>query len=126
MSNVNQLVENYIAAWNERDACARSEIIARTWTEDGGYLDPHRSGDGHDQISAMMATVHNAFDPKYRFRLKSTIDSYGDRIRFQWEAGGTEDAPLHFVGTDYGIISSDGRFKFVTGFSDEAPAPARQ
>lgn len=124
MSNVTQAIDNYLAAWNERDAKRRKEIIARTWSEDGSYIDPHRGGTGYDQLSAMIQTVHDAFPPAYRFRLASRVDEYGDRVRFQWEAGGTQDAPLHFVGTDFAVVDSDGRFKSVTGFVDEAPAPA--
>jgi hypothetical protein len=122
MSKVTETIESYIAAWNERDAQRRREFIARTWVEDGNYVDPHRSGAGYEQLSAMMQTVHDAFPPAYRFRLASKIDEYGDRVRFQWEAGGTKDAPLHFVGTDFAVLSSDGRFKSVTGFVDEAPS----
>ena len=125
MNNPTELAERYVAAWNERDAARRKELIAKTWSEDGSYVDPHRSGAGHDQISAMMATVHEAFAPAYRFRLKSAVEAHNDRMRFQWEAGGTKDAPLHFVGTDFGVVGSDGRFKTVTGFTDEAPAPQK-
>lgn len=124
MSNVTQAIDNYIAAWNERDAGRRRELIAKTWAEGGSYVDPHRGGTGYDELSAMIQTVHDAFPPAYRFRLASRVDEYGDRVRFQWEAGGTKEAPLHFVGTDFAVVGSDGRFKSVTGFVDEAPAPA--
>jgi hypothetical protein len=125
MSNPKEVVERYIAAWNERDAAKRRALIAKTWTEDANYTDPHRSGNGHEGISAMIATVHERFNTAYQFRLKSDVDGYGDRVRFQWEAGGTKDAPLHFVGTDVGTISTDGRLKAVTGFVDEAPPPQK-
>ncbi len=121
MSNVTEVIDSYIAAWNERDARRRRELIARTWTEDGTYIDPSRGGAGYEQLNAMIQTVHNAFGPEYRFRLASRVDEYGDRVRFQWEAGGTKEAPLHFVGTDFAILGGDGRFKSVTGFVDEAP-----
>ena len=124
MSNVTQVVEKYIAAWNERDAARRRELLAKTWTENGSYVDPHRSGTGYDELSAMMKTVHDAFAPPYRFRLKSQVEEYGNRVRFQWEAGGTQDAPLHFVGTDFAILASDGRFQSVSGFVDESPQTA--
>lgn len=74
----------------------------------------------------MIATVQERFNDAYRFRLKDGLDAYGDRVRFQWEAGGTKDAPLHFVGTDFAVISADGRLKAVTGFVDEAPATPPQ
>ena len=66
--------------------------------------------------------LHERFNDAYQFRLKNGFEAYGNRVRFQWEAGGTKDAPLHFVGTDFGILASDGRLKSVTGFVDEAPA----
>ena len=124
MSNVTKVVESYIAAWNERDAVRRRELLAKTWIESGTYVDPHRSGTGYEELSAMMKSVHDAFTPAYRFRLKSQVEEYGDRVRFQWEAGGTNDAPLHFVGTDFAILASDGRFQSVSGFVDESPQTA--
>ena len=121
MSKVIEVIESYIAAWNERDSSRRSELLAKTWIEDGSYIDPHRGGTGYEQLGAMIQTVQDAFPPAYRFRLASRIDEYRDRVRFQWEAGGTKDAPLHFVGTDFAVLSRDGRFQSVTGFVDELP-----
>ena len=120
MANVNEVVDRYIAAWNERDDRKRRELISHTYTEDASYTDPHRRGDGQEGISAMIATVQAGF-PGYRFRLKSAVEAHNDRLRFQWEAGGTKDAPLHFVGTDFCVLGDDGRLKSITGFVDEAP-----
>ena len=61
MSNVNEMVERYIAAWNERDPRKRLELVARAYTEDANYTDPHRTGNGHVGISAMIAAVAGAF-----------------------------------------------------------------
>jgi hypothetical protein len=120
MSNAVELVDRYIAAWNERDSRKRRELIAKTYAEAANYTDPHRSGDGHSGIDTMIAVVQERFQG-YSFRLKSDVDSYGGRVRFQWEAGGTKDAPLHFVGTDFGVIGTDGRFESISGFVDEMP-----
>ena len=46
IGNVNELVVRYIAAWNERDAERRRDLIAKTWTADGTYIDAHRRGIG--------------------------------------------------------------------------------
>jgi hypothetical protein len=65
--------------------------------------------------------------PGYRLRLASAVDAHNDRVRFQWEAGGTAEAPLHSVGTDFGFIADDGRFKSIAGFLNEAPdLPAKR
>ena len=42
MTNVNETVVRYIAAWNERDPKRRRELVAETWAEDGSYVDAHR------------------------------------------------------------------------------------
>jgi len=90
MSNVNETVVRYLAVWNERDAKKRRDLVAKTWTEDGTYIDAARNGNGHD---AMIATAQSHF-PGYRLNLASGIEAHNDYVRFSWAAGGTADAPL--------------------------------
>ena len=121
MSSINQAVVNYIAAWNECDPANRKAIVAATWTEDGCYLDAHRHGIGHQAIDAMIGEAQRQF-PGYRIRLISGIEAHNDRMRFSWEAGGAQEAPLYLAGTDFAIVAPDGRLVSVTGFVDAAPA----
>ena len=119
--NVNQTVAGYIAAWNETDAGRRRDIIARTWAEDGSYLDSHRDGNGHAAINSMIAAAQAQF-PGYRVRLSSGIEAHHDRVRFSWSAGGTDQAPLFIAGTDFAVLAADGRLRSVTGFVDAMPS----
>lgn len=121
MSNVNEAVANYIAAWNETDGGRRRDIIARTWTDHGSYLDSHRDSVGHAAIDAMIAAVQEKF-PGYRFRLCSGIEAHHDRVRFSWAAGGTDAALMYFGGTDFAVLAEDGRMQAVTGFTDAMPS----
>jgi hypothetical protein len=121
MASINETVIGYIAAWNETDAERRRALIARTWAEDARYVDSHRDSTGHAAIDAMIATVQQRF-PGYRFRLSSGIEVHHDRARFSWIAGGTEEAPLFFGGTDFAVLASDGRLGAVTGFTDAVPS----
>jgi hypothetical protein len=126
VSNVNELVARYIAAWNERDAKHRHDLVARTWANSGSYVDSHRHGEGHDGIDEMIDKAQRTF-PAYQLRLVSKIESHNGYVRFSWAAwvgGDAELAPLYFAGTDFGVVSSDGRFQTVTGFVDAAPAPS--
>ena len=120
MSQVNEIVANYLAAWNETDGGRRRDIIARTWSDDGSYVDAHRNGTGHSAIDGMISAVQERF-PGYRFRLSSGIEAHHDSVRFSWTAGGTEQAPLFFGGTDFVMLASDGRMRTVTGFVDAMP-----
>ena len=121
MSNVNELVVNYVTAWNERDPKRRRDLVAKTWSDHGIYVDAHRRGDGVDAIDAMIQTAQERF-PGYRVRLVSGIETHNGYLRFSWAAGGAPEAPLYLGGTDFAIVGRDGRFQSVTGFVDAAPA----
>jgi hypothetical protein len=122
MSNINEIVLRYLAVWNERDAQRRRALVAKTWTEDGNYIDRVRDGAGHDRIDQMIATAQEHF-PGYRLNLASGIEAHHDYVRFSWVAGGTAEAPLYLKGTDFAVVAGDGRLKSVIGFTDAAPAP---
>jgi hypothetical protein len=57
MSHANELVANYIAAWNERDIKRRRDLVAKTWSTGGSYIDAHRNAEGHDAIDTMLDTA---------------------------------------------------------------------
>src|SRR5947208_16449762 len=120
MSTINELVVNYLAAWNERDDNRRRDLVARTWTEDGSYVDAHRRAAGHAELDAMIKVAQDQF-PGYRLRLVSGIEAHNAHARFSWAAGGAPEAPLFLAGTDFATVS-DGRLKAVTGFVDATPA----
>jgi hypothetical protein len=120
MNNVNETVIGYIAAWNETDPAKRRAMIARTWAEDGSYLDGHRDSIGHAAIDGMIAAVQAHF-PGYCVRLSSGVEAHHDRVRFSWTAGGQPDTPLFFGGTDFAVLAPDGRLRAVTGFTDAMP-----
>jgi SnoaL-like domain len=121
VSNANERVVTYIAAWNERDAKRRRDLVAKTWDDNGNYVDAHRRGEGHAAIDAMIEQAQRQF-PGYQLRLVSSIEAHNNAVRFSWAAGGSEQAPLYLGGTDFAVMSSDGRFQTVTGFVDAAPA----
>jgi hypothetical protein len=119
MSDVTQLIDRYIAMWNETDSERRRDLIARTWTEDATYVDPVVQGDGRGAIDAMVGAVQQRF-PGHRFRRTSAVDCHHDRVRFAWELASDRGQPV-VGGVDFGILA-DGRLQAVTGFFDSAPA----
>jgi hypothetical protein len=121
MSNQADLIDRYIAAWNETDAKRRRDLIARTWTEEASYLDPLMNSQGHAGIDAMIAGVQAKF-PGHRFSLTGKVDAYQDRVRFCW-ALAPDGGPALVKGTDFGVVAGD-RLQAVTGFLDQVPAGA--
>ncbi len=121
VTDVQSIVDRYLAIWNETEPNRRRDLIAQTWTEDALYLDPMRRGEGHDGIDAMIASVHAQF-PEYRFRQIGKVDAHNDRVRFSWELGPDAGSAIA-GGTDFGDIK-EGRLQSVTGFLDFAPVAA--
>ena len=107
------VVDTYIASWNEGDEAARRALVARTWTDDGTYVDPLMSGAGTDGIAAMIGAAQASF-PDHRFELAFGPDAHNDVVRFAWRLVGAGGAVA--TGMDFGRLAADGRLSEVTGF----------
>ena len=114
-----ELIERYIALWNEPDADRRSALIAQTFTEDARYRDPLMAGDGHAAIDRLVQGVQAQF-PGHTLRLAGGVDGFGDRVRCRWELM-PEHGPAVVKATDFGVVVH-GRLAEVTGFFDQVPA----
>lgn len=121
MHNATHIAEQYLSAWNERDASARRAKVARAFTLDASYLDPMMRGDGHTGIDAMIGAAQGHF-PGMRFVLDGTPDGHNDVVRFSWSLGLPGAEPVA-RGTDVATVSGDGRLAKVTGFLNAAPEP---
>ena len=117
MTDTTALIDDYIAIWNEPDSGRRRELIARTWTEDGSYVDPMLTGSGHDGIDTMIAGAQEQF-PGHRFELAMGPDTHNDRVRFAWSLVG-DGAPVA-AGVDFATVADDGRLREVIGFLEAA------
>jgi len=57
MSDVNELVEGYLAMWNETDPVARSVVSERIWESDATYTDPLVVAEGREVIESVVGGV---------------------------------------------------------------------
>ena len=83
MSEFNDLVERYIAVWNEVDPDRRQRLIADTFSDSASYVDRLMASEGHAAIDGMVRAVQARF-PGFRFRRAGVVDGHHDRIRFRW------------------------------------------
>jgi hypothetical protein len=116
-----ELVDRYIAMWNETDAERRRGLIAKIWADDASYLDPVLSGEGLDGIDAMVKAVHEKY-PGHRFKRTSDVNAHHDRAQFAWELG-PEGGRALVKGVDFATLSKEGCLKTVTGFFTELNVP---
>jgi len=116
MNTLTDLIDRYIAAWNETDGNRRRDLIAQTWADGASYLDPMLQGDGRDGIDAMIAQVQERY-PAHRFHRTGEVQSHHDRVRFTWDLR-AEQGDAVVRGTDFGVVTCDHRLKAITGFFD--------
>ncbi|GAA0951184.1 nuclear transport factor 2 family protein [Actinocorallia libanotica] len=120
MSDMNELVQSYIAAWNETDATARRAALAEVFAEDGTYTDPLVAVRGRDGLDAAIAAVQGQFGGLV-FALGGAVDAHHDTARFTWHLGPEGGEPV-VVGFDVVVVGADGLIGQVLGFLDKVPA----
>ena len=113
MPDIAEIVNSYIAAWNETDPQRRRTLVERTFSADASYLDPLMSGEGVEAIDAMIAAAQQQF-PGYRFSLAAGPDAHQDRVRFNWSLALDGGEPVA-RGLDFALVAEDGRLSAVTG-----------
>ena len=119
MSDMTNIVDRYIAMWNETDPARRRGLIDGLWTNAGVYVDPLMRGDGPAGIDAMVAAVQERY-PGHKFRRTSDVDAHDGNVRFGWELGAPGAPPLA-AGVDFGQVT-DGKLASITGFLDHVAA----
>ncbi|MFJ9365130.1 nuclear transport factor 2 family protein [Nocardia sp. NPDC101769] len=122
MSDINELVQRYLTAWNTTDASTRATMVAELFTDDAEYTDPLCSVHGHAGLDATIAAVQAQF-AGLEFSLGAPVDANHHIARFTWHLGTPGAEPL-VIGFDVAAIAEDGRIERVYGFLDKVPAGA--
>ncbi|MBX6768456.1 MAG: nuclear transport factor 2 family protein [Actinomadura rubrobrunea] len=120
MIDARELIDRYLAGWNEKDPAARRAAVDALWTEDAAYVDPLVAVEGREAIDGAIAAVQAQF-PDFVFRLAGDVDAHHHLARFTWELG-PKDGEAVVVGFDVAEFSEDGRIRKVHGFLDKVPA----
>jgi len=114
------IIERYLAAWNETDPAARRALIDELWAENASYTDPLGEARGRAEIDAVIAGVQAQF-PGLRFSLAGTVDAHHQQARFTWGLGQPGGEPV-VAGFDVAVTDGEGRLATVLGFLDKVPA----
>jgi hypothetical protein len=117
---VQEVIERYIACWNQTDPGLRRKLIDDVWAPDASYTDPLGKAVGHDAIDATIAAAQQQF-PGFRFTLLGPVDSHHQQARFTWGLAPDATEPV-VIGFDVAVAGDDGRLTSVLGFLDKVPA----
>jgi hypothetical protein len=58
MTKIAELVDRYVAVWNEPDAALRREGIAALWADDGAHFTPSLEARGYQALEARVAGAY--------------------------------------------------------------------
>jgi len=118
-NSVQEVIERYIACWNQTDPGLRRKLIDEVWAEDASYTDPLGEAVGHEAIDATIAAVQQQF-PGFSFTLLGPVDSHHRQARFTWGLAPDGAEPV-VIGFDVAVAEDTGRLTTVLGFLDKVP-----
>jgi hypothetical protein len=130
MSTHEELVQRYVAMWNEADPEARRAAVRELWAEDGiqvlkppeellanaaalGFVNPVLEARGHAELDARVTRAHEEFvaPGEFRFRARQDPVLLGSVMRFGWEMVATKDGEAVAAGTEFAILDASGRIR---------------
>ena len=115
-----EIIEQYLAGWNETDPAKRRELVDAVWAADGGYTDPLADVRGREAINGLIGAVQQQF-PGFVFTLGGAVDAHHDQVRFTWHLGPEGAAEPVVTGFDVAVLDGAGRIGRVYGFLDKVP-----
>lgn len=121
MSDIQYLVQSYIAVWNETEPAARRRLAGEVFAADARYTDPLADVTGPDAFDAVVGAVQEQF-PGLVLTL-GAVDAHHHLARFTWELGPVGGESL-VAGFDVVAVGDDGLVHSVQGFLDKVPAGA--
>lgn len=116
---MSDLMERYLACWNETDPTARRDLLREHWTADATYTDPMADVRGIDAIDATITAVQQQF-PGFVFTPGGPVDEHHRQARFTWGLGPRGADPI-VEGFDVVVLDDAGRIATVLGFLDRVP-----
>jgi hypothetical protein len=137
MPTPTELAERYVALRNEPDPERRRAIIQQLWTEGGaqilrppqefreqaaalGFFAAVLEARGHGALERRVATAYEEFVAPgvAAFRSRGTPVQLGDVLRFEWEYAPLDGGAATGGGTEFVLISPDGRIRTDYQFID--------
>ena len=112
-SELNELVDRYIAVWHEPDAERRRKRIAELWVEDGVQFTRSREFRGYQALEERVEAAHEEFVKTggFVFRQSGDVNEHHNALMFRWEMVPFTGGEVAAAGTIF-LLLDDGRIRF--------------
>jgi len=107
ITSVEEMIEQYVSAWNENNLEAYTREFSKCWAEDAVYVDPFSENIG---VSGISNFAQKSFEiiPSRKFKVLEKPDYHHKFGRYAWEVQFSGETN---VGFDY--FEFDGDFKIT-------------
>lgn len=124
MSDYQELVNRYVALWNEPDAALRRKSIIELWAEDGANFTQSIEAVGYEALEARVTRAYEKFvrDAGFIFKLSGKVESHHNALRFTWEMVPAGGGAIAGTGLEFLILDEAGRIKSDYQFSQPSPS----
>lgn len=125
-ADIDQLVSQYLAAWNECDGERRMHHLKATWSESGVYEDPATQLAGLAELHAHIGRCQ-VLHVDCRVAVTADPVAHHGRFKLDWTLFDARDTEV-LSGTDFGELDACGRIARLTAFVEPGTgqAPARR
>ncbi len=125
-----ELVERYVALWNEPEPDARRAMVRELWATDGaqilqppqelldraaqiGFVNPALEARGHGELEARVTRAHAEFiaPGQFRFRRRGQVTRLREVVKFWWEMVPVAGGEPAGIGLEFLILGPDGRIR---------------
>jgi hypothetical protein len=118
MSNLQETIDRYLAAWNNPDAEQRSQQMQAVVADDCYYADAHlpdalTTREAHDRFITQFRTKF----PDFSLQLAAPAQGHHGYYRFAWQLL-KADGSIFTKGMYCGELNSEGKICKIIGFVD--------
>ena len=111
--DANELVERYVAIWNESDEAARRAGVVQLWADGGAHFTSQSESRGYDEIAARITRNFDRFVSAgdYRFRSLNNICAHHGTVKFNWAMMPSNGGMAELVGFDFFVLDEEGKIQ---------------
>ncbi|NEB92033.1 hypothetical protein [Streptomyces bauhiniae] len=121
-----ELLDRYVAVWNEPDPAVRRAAVAALWTPDGLQHTQTRRFQGTEDLVARVTEAHDQFvaGQGLRFRAGGEPVGHHGALAFNWLMTPGDSENVLAVGFDVVLLDEDGRITTDYQFNEPPAADA--
>jgi hypothetical protein len=123
MDTATDIVERYVAMWNEADIDERRLAVVALWQPDGVHLAKRHNCPGYAAIEDRVTRSWQASvaPGENVFRHAGNIDAHHNVVRFNWHMVRKASGKIAAIGQEMLVLGEDGRICADYQFNEPDP-----